>query len=284
MPHRFSPSRPFLFVALLVASASHSHPQSPPRDATARPTHTAAVVAAIAEASLRFAVPETWIRAVIRAESNGDASIVSPAGAIGLMQVMPKTYAELRSQLGIGPDPFAIRDNILAGTAYLRQMYDRFGTVGMAGAYNAGPQRWEQHLAGIQPLPNETVGYLAKLGPALGFDKVDSVNFAAPPNIHSSFESPLFFALASTHAVSRPKPDRQRIFAIVDANTTIVPRLGGLFARRSGAKEPTTNDKQTDASSPVSVAPSNQNKANAAISARPVNPLFAPRSHDRNEP
>src|SRR5258708_27293263 len=50
----------------------------------------------IAEASRRFGIPETWIRAVIRVASSGQVKAVSPKGAIGLMQIMPDTWAGLR--------------------------------------------------------------------------------------------------------------------------------------------------------------------------------------------
>ena len=97
----------------------------------------------IAEASARFGVPADWIERVMRAESGGRTTldgrpIVSPAGAMGLMQLMPGTWAEMRVRLGLGHDPHAPRDNILAGTYYLRLMYDRFGYPGLFGAYNAG--------------------------------------------------------------------------------------------------------------------------------------------------
>ena len=56
----------------------------------------------------------------------------------------------------------------------------------------------------------------SQAGPALGFGTIGSVNSAASPSTHSSFESPLFVALASTHAMSRPKADLQRVLAIID--------------------------------------------------------------------
>lgn len=123
--------------------------------------------AEIAEASRRFAIPETWIRSVIQAESGGRAErvgrpITSRAGAIGLMQLMPETYREMREAHGLGPDPADPRDNILAGTAYLRAMFDRFGQTGMFAAYNAGSGRYEQSLRG-RPLPAETRIYLATI-------------------------------------------------------------------------------------------------------------------------
>lgn len=123
----------------------------------------------IAEASTRFGIPQSWIRRVMRAESGGRTSvngspITSRAGAMGLMQLMPGTWAELRAKHGLGPDPHHPRDNILAGTAYLRAMYDRFGYPGMFAAYNAGPRRFAEHLVTGRPLPAETVAYSAAMG------------------------------------------------------------------------------------------------------------------------
>jgi soluble lytic murein transglycosylase-like protein len=120
----------------------------------------------IREASERFAIPDSWIRRVIRSESGGRTMlagrpITSSAGAMGLMQLMPPTWAEMRSKYRLGSDPHDPRDNILAGTAYLRAMYDRFGYPGLFAAYNAGPGRYREHLAGGRPLPAETVAYLA---------------------------------------------------------------------------------------------------------------------------
>jgi hypothetical protein len=104
----------------------------------------------------------------MRAESAGDRHAVSHRGAMGLMQVMPATWAGLRAQHGLGADPFAPQDNILAGTAYLREMLDRFGSVPlMLAAYNAGPRRVEAHLATSQPLPAEARAYVAALAPLL---------------------------------------------------------------------------------------------------------------------
>ena len=123
---------------------------------------------AIAEASARFAIPEHWIRAVMQVESAGDPRAVSHAGAMGLMQVMPETWAALRQEHGLGADPFGPRGNILAGTAYLRAMLDRYGTVGgMLAAYNAGPGRYDAYLSEGRPLPAETRAYVAMLAPRL---------------------------------------------------------------------------------------------------------------------
>ncbi len=140
----------------------------------------------IAEASTRFGVPEAWIRAVMWAESRGrthDAyghPIVSRAGARGLMQVMPATYAEMARLHRLGPDPDHPRDNILAGTAYLRAMYARFGSPGFLAAYNAGPARYAEHLATGRPLPLETRAYLASVSARLGIAAPVAVAQAAP--------------------------------------------------------------------------------------------------------
>ena len=122
----------------------------------------------IHEASGRFGVPENWIRSVMRQESGGQEDVISWAGAMGLMQVMPDTYDGLRARYNLGDDPFDPHNNILAGTAYLREMYDRFGSPGFLAAYNAGPNRLDQYLSNGAPLPTETVNYVASMAPLLG--------------------------------------------------------------------------------------------------------------------
>ena len=122
----------------------------------------------IAEASQRFGIPGAWIIAVMRAESAGDVRSISSAGAMGLMQVMPDTWAELRIRYRLGRDPYDPRDNILAGTAYLREMWDRYGNVAaMLAAYNAGPTRYDEYRLADRPLPAETRAYVASLAPIL---------------------------------------------------------------------------------------------------------------------
>lgn len=137
----------------------------------------------IAEASQRFGIPEHWIAAVLRAESAGDVRAVSSAGAMGLMQVMPGTWAELRARHRLGDDPFDVRENVMAGTAYLRKMWDRYGNVAaMLAAYNAGPGRYDEYLSAGRVLPAETRAYVAALVPVLDGDE--------PPDGRSSALSP----------------------------------------------------------------------------------------------
>lgn len=122
----------------------------------------------IDEASRRFGIPPAWVRGVMRIESGGRTMldgrpITSPAGAMGLMQVMPATFAELSGRYGLGSDPYEPRANILAGAAYLREMYDRFGPARFLAAYNAGPGRVDEHLRTGRALPGETQRYVQAL-------------------------------------------------------------------------------------------------------------------------
>ncbi len=125
------------------------------------------VAAAVDEASVRFGLPPAWIRLVLQQESGGDTRAVSPKGAMGLMQLMPSTWRDLGAELSLGNDPFDPRANILAGAAYLRRMYDRYGSPGFLAAYNAGPARYERYLLGSGSLPAETRNYVARLAPRL---------------------------------------------------------------------------------------------------------------------
>lgn len=124
----------------------------------------------IREAAARYDIPELWIRSVMRVESGGSLYrngelVTSGAGAMGLMQVMPGTYDELRSRYSLGDDPFNPHDNILAGAAYIREMYDIYGSPGFLAAYNAGPARLDDYLTNNRALPDETRRYVAMIGP-----------------------------------------------------------------------------------------------------------------------
>lgn len=148
----------------------------------------------IGEASARFGIPSSWIEEVMRAESAGmtelgGRAITSPAGAMGLMQLMPATWSDMRTVLGLGTDPHDPRDNILAGTYYLKLMHDRFGYPGLFAAYNAGPGRYGAALAGKARLPAETRAYLRRLSRSTG---------PRTARIGEPQSSSLFFALRGT--------------------------------------------------------------------------------------
>ena len=123
----------------------------------------------VKEAAERFDVPEAWIRAVMHQESGGQEFVVSVPGAMGLMQVMPFTYDLMREQYGLGDDAYDPHNNLLAGTAYIRQMYDIYGSPGFLAAYNAGPGRLDDYLTRNRPLPAETRHYVAAIGPMIAF-------------------------------------------------------------------------------------------------------------------
>lgn len=168
----------------------------------------------IGEASARFGVPSSWIERVMRTESGGRTDLAgrpirSPKGAIGLMQLMPATWASMRTALALADDPDDPRDNILAGTYYLRLMYDRFGYPGCFAAYNAGPGRYAAWLAGTTPLPRETVAYLSAIGARSAFPAGIDAQLPLPLSLFAVQREP---AIAT---VSSPPPTSASIlFAI----------------------------------------------------------------------
>lgn len=196
----------------------------------------------IAEASYRFDIPATWIRAVMQVESGDDARAISPRGAMGLMQIMPTTWAELSLRYGLGSDPYDSHDNILAGAAYLREMHDRFGSAGFLAAYNCGPACYDNHLATGRPLPAETRAYVAMLTPMIAdagsFD--NNVTAFVDPNAWK--RAPLFAVLVGiTTRTDWPQPDGQPTGRPIGNRTALepspnsrlsdVPNSAGLFVR-----------------------------------------------------
>jgi hypothetical protein len=204
------------------------------------------------EASRRFSIPAPWIRSVMQIESGGDADSLSPKGAMGLMQIMPETYTALRQAFGLGADPYQPRDNIMAGAAYLREMLDLYGTSGFLAAYNAGPERYEEHLATGEPLPEETQIYLSRLGPMLSGAQVASISATANPVIWMT--APLFIDDKITgHSVAvhhddggftnaNPQPNQQQLSATAKTDiAALAPQSDGLFidiSARSKAGSP----------------------------------------------
>lgn len=190
----------------------------------------------IAEAAARHDIPEAWIREVIERESSFRPRAVSRAGAMGLMQVMPGTWADLRLRYGLGRDPFHPRDNILAGTAYLREMYDQFGAPGFLAAYHAGPGAFTRYLAGRGRLPAQTRRYVAAIVP-----RIEGTRPA------------------------RSEPPETRVAA---APTEIAPGL-----RRAGPSAPAMLDGRLPA---PPASPARQESVRAAEVAQPPPPRHAP--------
>ncbi|MEF9600864.1 Membrane-bound lytic murein transglycosylase C [bioreactor metagenome] len=228
-----------LFVSTIAPLSGLAQTTVPDRTVAAHPHG-----AHIEEASQRFGIPPSWIIAVMQVESAGDMRAISTAGAMGLMQVMPSTWAELRIRHALGRDPFEPRDNILAGTAYLREMWDRYGNVAaMLAAYNAGPGRYDEYRATARPLPAETRAYVAALTPILlGERPSGSGSTVAPPPDWR--EAALFVAREIGASAADPaSPDRtpddapSLVPAAPDALTAL--QSEGLFvARDAGGDRP----------------------------------------------
>ncbi len=190
----------------------------------------------IAEASQRFGIPEHWIRAVLRAESAGNVRAISEAGAMGLMQVMPVTWADVRDRYGLGRDPYQPRDNILAGTAYMREMWDRYGNVAaMLAAYNAGPARYDEYRATGRTLPEETRAYVAALLPVFGSTAAPdaAARRAAPPSDWR--DAPLFIVRPNDSGTVAALPSGDtRATVPVRARVGAEPQAGSMFVARAG--------------------------------------------------
>lgn len=163
--------------------------------------------APVAEAAQRFGIPELWIWRVMHAESRGKTGAVSHAGAMGLMQIMPATWASLTARHRLGTDPFDPRANILAGAAYLREMWDRYGDVRlMLAAYNAGPGRADAYAAGRRGLPAETIAYIAAIAPALGSKPGVSATAVPPPAAPGWRDAGIFAARETLPVGEEPAP------------------------------------------------------------------------------
>ncbi len=154
----------------------------------------------VAEASQRFGIPEPWILAVIDAESRRNPLACSPKGALGLMQLMPRTWMRLRATYGLGDNPLDPHDNIIAGTAYLRELFDQYGADGFLAAYNAGPRRYAQWLDAGLVLPLETRTYVRKLSVVLGLSAASQITLPAPKISISVREMSLFVAVSTPTA------------------------------------------------------------------------------------
>lgn len=265
-------------VGLLTFDAAHASAGPASVQLPSERRNNATVQSTIAEASRRFGVPERWIVEVMQVESHGVASAVSPAGAIGLMQVMPSTYAALAARYGLGPSPYDPCDNILAGAAYLREMYDRYGTPGFLAAYNAGPGRWEAHLSGARRLPDETLRYLARLGPVVDASASPVPAFAGRASAPSPLSAPIFVALGVAPAPVQGAAEREGIVRVIAANTTVVGRPDAIFVARSPQREGVSSDAGRDGQATEQPRSDDPHAATPLAGAQALNPLFAPRS------
>lgn len=223
-------------AALLAAALFGNAPAFGQAAAEQVQPRTVDIASHVAEASQRFGIPEQWIYAVMRTESAGRIGAVSSAGAMGLMQLMPGTWARQRARFGLGADPFDPRDNIIAGASYLRELYDSYGAPGFLAAYNAGGGRYEDWRDLGRPLPAETRAYVAKIAPMLQVGSAATVVASASPaqpDRLSWTQGHLFAVRGSEQA------DASASFAAAAPPTSIPASsvaLNGLFAPVSGSR------------------------------------------------
>ena len=168
---------------------------------------------------------------------------------MGLMQIIPETYAQLRREYDLSADPFDPHDNIMAGAAYLREMYDLYGAPGFLAAYNAGPERYDDHLMTGQPLPVETQLYLSRVEPLIDGMQIDHIT--ALPDPRAWMNAPLFID-GNANAESNVDPrDAKLAFSVsgqaaappftgaTNANVTaLAPRSDSLFAPTTPGEMP----------------------------------------------
>jgi soluble lytic murein transglycosylase-like protein len=230
------------FRAMRIAAAALLALAALPAGPAAAREQAAAVPAAhpyaphVSEASQRFAIPEAWIWRVMHVESRGRSRAVSHAGAMGLMQIMPATWAMLTARYGLGSDPFDTRANIHAGAAYLRMMWDRYGDVSlMLAAYNAGPGRADAYAAGRRRLPAETIAYVTAIAPAIGASGVASLAPAPTPTAPSWRSASLFAERRDDDAAALPGAAPLQSGRSADAAEGASPRApAALFVPLSG--------------------------------------------------
>jgi soluble lytic murein transglycosylase-like protein len=226
----------FLAASMLSSGAAHAEQKS---SATRRPNELSVrpFAAFVTEASKRFGVPEHWIRAVMHVESSAKQRVRSSKGAMGLMQIMPKTWTELRARYGLGADPYDPHDNILAGAAYIRELHDRYGAPGFLAAYNAGPGRYERRLTTGRPLPDETQAYVAALAPMITHARTN-VQLAAVARSLAWANSSLFASRSAgisdrSSATDMRQNRSSRAHGVVDLSA-LVPHSGNLFVHPTG--------------------------------------------------
>ncbi len=229
---------PFLLLSGLSLASVAPGPGFAESSTVARPSPRDAFGDHIAEAAQRFEIPAAWIRAILAAESNGDSRALSPKGAMGLMQILPETWSDLRIRHRLGADPYDPHDNIIAGAAYIRLLFDRYGSPGWIAAYNAGPGRYEASLKG-RPLSSETRAYVAAIAPNLDGSGNPGATIIAAVNSFSWSRSPLFIARQTSKPTAASAPGERlsndaSTAPIVRDVSAIAPQSGGLFVAQAG--------------------------------------------------
>lgn len=195
----------------------------------------------IMEAAERFDIPAAWIHAVIGTERDGDSDPASANGAMGPMQIMPEAWARLRIHYGLGDDPYDPHDNIMAGAAHLRELFDRFGNPGFLAAHNMESSR-DAPARTERPLPPRVPAHVAQPALDLTRDETrrDAPKRATPPTVEAPFwaRAPIFTPQPiRTPAAEPASSDRAPPTPDVRDVTAIVPWSAGLFIARGSPGE-----------------------------------------------
>ena len=201
-------------------TAEHSEgPQSAEPDASqtslAHPPTADDICRALEQAAAENALPVEFFARVIWQESRFNASAVSPKGAEGIAQFMPRTA----DWHGLA-DPFDPIEALRHSAGYLRELRDRFGNLGLAAAaYNAGPGRVSAWLASHRPLPGETRNYVATV---TGWTADEWASGSPPQRAETTIPQGVPCARLA-NLILAPKQEAQRI-------ATYVPRWGVQLA------------------------------------------------------
>ncbi len=114
----------------------------------------------------------------------------------------------------------------------------------LLAAYNAGPGRWEDHLSGRPPLLDETLRYIARLGPVVGGDIAPLPAFRDRAVERTPILAPIFAILSDIVAPSQRAAEQRRIARIIVANATLIQRPAEFFVQRSPEMEAPSGELQ----------------------------------------
>jgi hypothetical protein len=182
---------------------------------SAQPPTADDVCRTLEQAAAENALPVEFFVRVIWQESRFNASAVSPKGAEGIAQFMPRTA----DWHGLA-DPFDPIEALHHSAGYLRELRDRFGNLGLAAAaYNAGPGRVSAWLASHRPLPGETRNYVAVV---TGWTADEWASPSPPLNSETTIPQGVPCTRLA-NLILAPKQEAQRI-------VTYIPRWGVQLA------------------------------------------------------
>jgi Transglycosylase SLT domain len=198
-------------AAPAIPSGTQAATTGEPHDVPARPPTADDICRALEQSAAENSLPVEFFARVIWQESRFDALAVSPRGAAGIAQFMPATA----SWHGLA-NPFDPIEALGHSAAYLRELLNQFGNLGLAAAaYNAGPARVTGWLANHRPLPNETRNYVALV---TGWTADEWASSSPPEKAETTIPQGVPCTRLA-NLILAPKQERQRA-------VTYIPRWG----------------------------------------------------------